>query len=448
MAFIRSISGLRATLGEHLTPTVVCNYVAAFAQITPSGAIVVGRDGRPSGAWIELLVTATLNACGRDVILLGVATTPTVQLITEHSAAVGGISITASHNPAEWNGLKFIDSTGVFLDAAANAQLWSVADSKEFSFTTQQQGGHIHPNQVAAEEHIQRVLELDAVQGAPMASGQIVVVDAVNCSGSVIVPELLRRLGYTPFLLFADGSGVFPHAPEPLAENLGQLGNAVREQSAAFGIAVDPDADRLVLYDEGGNPIGEERTIALAAKALLDSGERGTIVVNYSTTRLVDDVAAEYSCSVVRSAVGEINVVERMRSVNAVLGGEGSGGVILQQCHAGRDSIVGIALITAYLRKHAVTLRDAVALLPKYEMIKTKIALPSGAAAENILNSVATAFPDATVQREDGVHLSWSNKWAHIRVSNTEPIMRIIAEAPTEEQARTLVETIQHHIHE
>jgi len=346
MAFIRSISGLRATLGDDLTPGVVADYAAAFSSILTDGPIVVGRDGRPSGIWMEGIVVNALRAAGRTVRVAGMVPTPTVQLLTEHSDAVGGIIITASHNPEAWNGLKFLGGDGVFLDAAANEKMWSVVDGRTFTLSTDQQSGSVEAIDNAIDIHIQRVHELEVVQGAPQAHGQTVVVDAVNASGSSIVPNLLRSFGYTVVELYCDGTGIFPHTPEPIPDNLGSLADAVREHHAAFGVAVDPDADRLVLIDDTGTPIGEERTIALAAQSVYASGGKGPVVVNYSTSRMVDDVAAHYGAVSHRSAVGEINVVNRMREVHAIIGGEGSGGVIYPACHMGRDSIVGLGLIT------------------------------------------------------------------------------------------------------
>jgi len=442
MAFIRSISGLRATLGDDLTPDLVAAYAAAFSAILPSGPIVVGNDGRPSGAWIEGVVLQSLRACGRSVRMTGMVPTPTVQLLTEHSDAVGGIIVTASHNPAAWNGLKFLGPDGVFLNAAANQRLWDAVDHRAFVLSADQQAGSVEILSDAVELHLQRILALDVVKGAPQAQGERVVVDAVNASGSRIVPDLLRTLGYTVVELSCDGSGIFPHTPEPIPENLSDLAEAVRQQEASFGVAVDPDADRLVLIDETGTPIGEERTIALAAQSVYDAGAHGPVVVNYSTSRTVDHVAAHYGETCVRSAVGEINVVDRMREVHAVIGGEGSGGVIYPACHMGRDSIVGLALITALLRRQRQTLRQAVERLPVLHMIKSKITLQDRSAVPMALERVAAHFPDAVVGHEDGVYLSWPDQWAHIRASNTEPIMRIIAEAPDESSVAALVTQI------
>lgn len=450
MAFIRSISGLRATLGDDLTPSIIATYASAFAEILPPGPIVVGRDGRPSGAWIEEVVVGSLRACGREVRIAGMVPTPTVQLLTEHSDAVGGIIVTASHNPSQWNGLKFIDAGGVFLDAEGNARMWAVVD-RPASDVQRPSNENVAPvtwNMAlgtlpdAIDMHLDAVLSLHAVQQAPAARGERVVVDAVNASGSYIVPRLLASMGYDPVPLYCYGTGIFPHTPEPLPENLGDLAAAVKEHGAVFGVAVDPDADRLVLIDENGTPIGEERTVALAAQAVYEAGGKGPAVVNYSTSRTIDDVAAHYGELTYRSAVGEINVVRKMQELHAVIGGEGSGGVIYPTCHAGRDSIVGLALISSLLRKTGRTMSEAVAALPQYHMLKSKVTLDDRNKVAPTLERCAALFHDAVISREDGVHASWPDRWVHLRASNTEPIMRIIAEAPTAAEAAALVQRI------
>lgn len=444
MACIRSISGLRATLGTDLTPALVARYASAFATVAPPGPIVVGRDGRPSGLWIEHVVIGALQACGRTVRVAGMVPTPTVQLLTEHSDAAGGIVITASHNPEAWNGLKFLGSDGVFLNAEMNALLWDHVDHDRYDLRSDQQHGNLVQLESAVRDHLERVLHLPAVAAAPLASGERVVVDAVNASGSVIIPQLLQQMGYDVIALACDGSGRFPHTPEPLPENLTELARAVVDHGANFGVAVDPDADRLVLIDGSGTPIGEECTVALAAAAVYHAGGQGPAVVNYSTSRMIDAVAHGYDQTVYRSAVGEINVVERMRSTGAVIGGEGSGGVIYPACHMGRDSVVALACISSYLRSRNVTLRQAVDSLPRLTMIKHKIAVDDGLPLSSILDDVQMQLPpDAIVHRTDGLYASWPDRWVHVRGSNTEPIMRIIVEADRSDTAHELLSLVQ-----
>ena len=444
MACIRSISGLRATLGTDLTPALVARYASAFGTVAPPGPIVVGRDGRPSGLWIEQVVIGALQACGRTVRVAGMVPTPTVQLLTEHSDAAGGIVITASHNPEAWNGLKFLGSDGVFLNAEMNALLWDHVDQDRYDLRSDQQHGILVQLESAVQDHLERVLKLPAVATAPLASGERVVVDAVNASGSVIIPQLLQQMGYDVIALACDGSGRFPHTPEPLPENLTELARAVVDHGASYGVAVDPDADRLVLIDGSGTPIGEECTVALAAAAVYHAGGQGPAVVNYSTSRMIDAVAHGYDQTVYRSAVGEINVVERMRATGAVIGGEGSGGVIYPACHMGRDSVVALACISSYLRSRNVTLRQAVDSLPRLTMIKHKIAVDAGLPLSSILDDVQMQLPpDAIIHRTDGLYASWTDRWVHVRGSNTEPIMRIIVEADRSDTAHELLSLVQ-----
>jgi len=444
MACIRSISGLRATLGTDLTPALVARYASAFGTVAPPGPIVVGRDGRPSGLWIEQVVIGALQACGRTVRVAGMVPTPTVQLLTEHSDAAGGIVITASHNPEAWNGLKFLGSDGVFLNAEMNALLWDHVDQDRYDLRSDQQHGNLVQLESAVHDHLERVLKLPAVATAPLASGERVVVDAVNASGSVIIPQLLQQMGYDVIALACDGSGRFPHTPEPLPENLTELARAVVDHGASYGVAVDPDADRLVLIDGSGTPIGEECTVALAAAAVYHAGGQGPAVVNYSTSRMIDAVAHGYDQTIYRSAVGEINVVERMRATGAVIGGEGSGGVIYPACHMGRDSVVALACISSYLRSRNITLRQAVDSLPRLTMIKHKIAVDAGLPLSSILDDVQMQLPpDAIIHRTDGLYASWTDRWVHVRGSNTEPIMRIIVEADRSDTAHDLLNLVQ-----
>ena len=450
MAFIRSISGLRATLGDSLLPSIISNYSAAFAAYLPKGKIIIGRDGRPSGKWIEDIICGTLSACGRDVTLFGLSPTPTVQLMVEHSNAAGGIAITASHNPSQWNGLKFINSTGVFLDKNENEALWKIVDSQNFSFSECLFPEHINDNE-AITKHIDSILNNPIISESNVLSNMrdgriIAAVDAVNSSGSVAVPSLLAKLGIQTINLFCDGTGIFPHTPEPIPDNLTQLAEKVKNSNATIGIAVDPDADRLVLIDENGKPIGEELTIALAIKQVLAYQElleykgKPAVVVNHSTSRIVEDIAEQAGAIVHRCSVGEINVVNKMKETGAIIGGEGSGGVILPSCHYGRDSLVGIALVISLLAEQKKTLSEIVKTLPKYNMIKTKV--PFTGEITPILENVKQGFKDFEILEEDGIKLSSGKKWVQIRASNTEPIFRIIAEAKEATEAQELIKKV------
>jgi phosphomannomutase len=446
MALIRSISGLRGTLGNDLLPHIIAKYCVAFHQFLPKGAVVIGRDGRPSGKWIQDLASITLSAMGRKVKRIGIAPTPTVQVLVEHSNAAGGIAITASHNPEEWNGLKFLNSDGVFLDKEENEILWEIFDNKKFEYDYTKGCGNQKDNINAINFHIDKVLGSSFINAENIKKElknrkYRVVIDAVNASGSRTIPDLVKQLGCKVVCLHCDESGVFPHEPEPIPANLGSLAQAVKDEQADMGIAVDPDADRLVLIDNEGEPIGEEKTIALAVKALLSkeyvSSKENIIVVNQSTSRMIEDIAAELNAEVVRSDVGEINVVKKMKEVDAIIGGEGSGGVILPECHYGRDSLVGTALILGYIAESGKSLKELSDSLPKYEIIKTKQEF-SGE-LQPIIDKVKSIFSDGTITEGDGIKIDYPDRWVQLRASNTEPVIRIMAEAPTIEEAQALI---------
>ena len=448
MSLVRSISGLRGTLGDSLTPETIVRYVSAFAEYTGFAPVAVGHDGRPSGEWIQQIAVGTLVACGVEVRTLGMAPTPTVQMATEKSDAVGGISITASHNPIEWNGLKFLNSNGVFLGPEECEEFFQIVDRDQRGYADHLSIGKIvHATDLVAG-HISAVLELPFLNKTGLKERKFrIVVDAVHASGSFMVPELLEALGCDVIRLFCDGSGIFPHTPEPIPQNLGLLCDAVREGSADAGIAVDPDADRLVLIDERGKPFGEEYTITQAADFILswkreqNAGEAQAVAVNLSTTRAVEDVAARHGGRVVRTAVGEINVVNGMKESGATIGGEGSGGVILSTLHYGRDSLVGIAITLANMLKHGGTLSELRANLPHYEIVKLKTNLPENESPSHVIERISKGVSgEARLNTVDGLRIDFERSWVHLRASNTEPIMRIIAEAPTREEAEELAE--------
>ena len=445
---VRSISGLRATLGDDLTPDLVATYAAAFAHFCSGGPIVVGRDGRRGGEAIEQIVLGTLAICGADVHRLGVVPTPSVQLATGSSEATGGISITASHNPEEWNGLKFLGKDGLFLGPEEVARFFELVDSGTIDLAPFDRHGKIVERSDFIDNHIERVLSLPFLDREAIAARNLhAVVDAVNASGSVIVPRLLEKLGCRVTPLHCDGSGLFPHTPEPLPQNLGTLAEAVRTHGADLGIAVDPDADRLVLIDEEGNPIGEEYTITLAADYLLPHAAKlagkKSVAVNLSTTRAIDDVAEKHGAEVVRTAVGEINVVEGLQRSGGVIGGEGSGGVILPALHYGRDSLAGVALTLAALTGAGGTLSELRASLPSYVIVKKKIALDDRSEVPGVLRKIRDHYAGGPrVDETDGLRLDFERSWAHVRPSNTEPIVRVITEAPDLEAAERLADQV------
>ncbi|NLO18369.1 MAG: phosphoglucosamine mutase [Ignavibacteria bacterium] len=445
MPLIRSISGLRATLGDSLTASVIVENINALMKIIPQGTVVIARDGRPSGKWIEKIVAGTLQSAGFTVISLGIAPTPTVQLLTESSKSVCGIAITASHNPEIWNGLKFINSSGVFFNQEENQALSDALENPSKELPRIINPPDIMPIVNCVDIHCSKVLELPIFKNKyffeKCGKRKLkVVVDAVNCSGSEFIPALLERLKCEVVRLYCDGTGIFPHIPEPLPENLTSLSEAVRRFDADLGIAVDPDADRLVLVDENGDTVSEEMTIALASDAVLQSkafdSDSKSIVINYSTTRLVEDIAKTHNAKTYRSPVGEINVVSKMKELGAIIGGEGSGGVILPACHYGRDSLVATALVIYLLIQKKRNISEIVKDYPKYFMTKKKIDFAGD--FEKYKEEITQASPNATISYEDGVHLNFSDYMVHIRKSNTEPILRIITEAPSDAFAKEL----------
>jgi phosphomannomutase len=448
MSLIRSISGLRGIVGDGLTPEVVVRYVASFAEYLGGGPIVVGRDGRPSGGWIEEVVVGTLRARGIDAHVLGMAPTPTVQMATEKSDAWGGISITASHNPSEWNGLKFLNAAGIFLDPEECAAFFAVVDGAADRYAPWDRLGARIEMEGAVRAHVDSTLALPFVDVERLRARRFrVVVDAVNASGSVAIPMLLEECGCEVIRLYCDESGLFPHTPEPVPENLVQLAEAVPMHGADLGVAVDPDADRLVLIDEMGKPIGEEYTITQAADFILgwerrmDAARELRAVVNLSTTRAVEDVAARYNAAVLRTPVGEINVARRMKETGAVIGGEGSGGVILPALHYGRDSLAGVVITLQNLLESGGTMSALREALPSYEIVKKKAPLAGGTDVAALLKSVAHRMDgEARATTDDGLKLDFERSWVHLRSSNTEPIIRVIAEAPTRADAEGLAE--------
>lgn len=451
MTLIRSISGLRGITETSLTPKVVNDYTLAFAQFCKQGKIIIGRDGRQSGKWIEEIVSKALLDSGLDVELLGIVPTPTVQLCVEKSDAIGGIAITASHNPSEWNGLKFINKDGIFLNQHENEILWKYLDNKKFETKIKKHKSKIYIDENAKQKHIDAIFNIPLFTNSENVSKikqrkLKVVVDAVNASGSEIIPSLLKEFGCQVIKLFCDGNGDFPHTPEPLPQNLTQLSEVVKKNEADIGIAVDPDADRLVLVDENGVCIGEEKTICIAIESVLSSflNFEGvyskSIVVNQSTTALVEYIASKNNAVVYRSPVGEINVVQKMKQTNSIIGGEGSGGVILPVCHFGRDSLVGIALLLSLLALNKLTLSQIANSYPKYYMVKEKFY--SSINLHFLLEKIKKLFPYSRIILEDGIKIIDDNSWIQLRSSNTEPIIRIIAESISEQEAKEYIKKV------
>lgn len=436
-----SVSGVRGRVGEALTPEVVARFAAGFGAWAlgrgTSRKVVVGRDSRVSGPMFHRVVLAALESVGAEVVDVGMAPTPTIQLAVEHHHAAGGLAITASHNPIEWNALKFIGPSGLFLDADEGAEMRRVVDG-EIPRATWERLGTVTVDGEAIARHIDAILALPwlDVEGI-RARGFHVALDCCRGAGSLVMPALLERLGCRVTAINLPADGRFPRSPEPVAENLGELEALVRESGAVVGFAVDPDVDRLALVSEAGQAIGEDFTLTLAAQLLLRH-RAGPVVTNLSTSRLVDDAAERGGSSVVRAPVGEVNVAVRMRETGAVVGGEGNGGVILPELHLGRDAPVGAAMILQLLLEEGRPLSAIAGEYPRYSIVKDKLDRPA-APLDAVYDALAAGFPDAAQDRQDGLRLTWDDAWLHVRPSGTEPIVRVIAEAPSAERARALI---------
>jgi phosphomannomutase len=437
-----SVSGVRGRVGEALTPEIVAQFAAGFgawalARAGGKAQIVVGRDSRVSGPMFQPVVHAALQSVGCDVLDIGMVPTPTVQLAVEHHQAAGGLAITASHNPIEWNALKFIGPSGLFLDGAEAADMRKVVEGK-IPRATWDKLGAVSKDQDAARDHIEKILALPFLNVEGIRKrGFKVGLDCVRGAGGVFMPVLLELLGCKLATINMEPDGRFPRPPEPTPENLGELQKLVEDSHCDIGMAVDPDVDRLALVSEEGLAIGEDYTLALAAKVVLRH-RKGVVVTNLSTSRIVDDIAREAGSRVIRAPVGEVNVATRMRAEGAPIGGEGNGGVILPELHLGRDAPVGAALMLQLLLEEGKPLSKIVSSYPRYVIVKDKLARPN-APLDTVYEALKQAFPDAEVDTQDGLRLTWPDRWVHIRPSGTEPIVRVIAEAPSAEAAEQLV---------
>jgi phosphomannomutase len=436
-----SVSGIRGRVGEALTPEVVARYAAAFGAWSigrgTSRQVVVGRDSRVSGPMFHRIVVGTLQLVGCDVIDIGLTTTPGCQLAVEHHHAAGGLMLSASHNPIEWNALKLIGSTGLFLEAAEGAAMRALVEQGTPHATWDRIGRVIEDTGVAAR-HVESVLAIPYIDVPGIKARRFkVALDCVRGAGATVMPLLLERLGCEVVAINMEPDGRFPREPEPIPENLGELERLVRESGADIGLAVDPDVDRLALVADGGRAIGEDYTLALAARLVLRH-RRGPLVTNLSTSLVVEDAARVAGVEAVRAPVGEVNVAVRMRELRAAIGGEGNGGVILPEVHLGRDAPIGAALVLQLLLEEGRPLSAIVGSLPRYVIVKDKLPRPN-ASLDTVYAALRSAFPDATADVQDGLRLAWTDRWVHVRPSGTEPIVRVIAEAPDEAAARELV---------
>jgi len=449
MTLIKSISGIRGTIGgkpnDNLTPVDVVRFAAAYgtyilSQTNASKAkIIIGRDARISGSMVQALVSNTLIGLGIDVIDLGMATTPTVEMVVPKENAQGGIILTASHNPKQWNALKLLDSKGEFLNAAAGAHILDIADKENFDFASVDDLGKISKNNTSLEMHIQEVINHPLVTVDKIkASGLKIVVDGVNSIGGIAIPALLKEFDLEVIELYCEPNGHFPHNPEPLKEHLGALSEKVIETRADLGIVVDPDVDRLAFMDENGEMFGEEYTLVACADYVL-SKKSGNTVSNMSSTRALRDVTEKHGGSYFSSAVGEVNVVTKMKEVDAVIGGEGNGGIIDPQLHYGRDSLIGTALFLSLLSGLKLSVSELKKTYPEYFMSKGKIELEPSMEVDHLLNEIKKKYTDNKPNTIDGVKIDFENSWVHLRKSNTEPIIRVYTEAPSQLDADDLM---------
>jgi phosphomannomutase len=455
MTLIKSISGIRGTIGgkpgEGLSPLDVVKYTAAYGEWAKQNAkcnnklkIVVGRDARISGQMVAQLVINTLTGQGFDIIDLGLATTPTTEMAVVDYNADGGLILTASHNPKQWNALKLLNNKGEFLNAMQGETVLKIAETEAFNFAGVDSLGSTTNVYDYNKKHIEHILNLkyvdiDAIKKANFK----IVFDAINSVGGIIIPELLEALGVKKIIgLNVEPTGDFAHTPEPLPENLTQISDTMQKQNADVGFVVDPDVDRLAIVNEDGSMFGEEYTLVAIADYILQNENGGNTVSNLSSTRALRDITEKYGGTYTAAAVGEVNVVSQMKNINAVIGGEGNGGVIYPALHSGRDALVGIALFLSYLAKTGKKCSELRKTYPEYFISKNKIELTPGIDVDNILTKIKEKYSNENINDIDGVKIDFANEWVHLRKSNTEPIIRIYSESKSEKQAQLLAQSI------
>ncbi len=456
MAILKTISGIRGTIGglqnDGLSPIDVVRYTASYGQLMLSGnnkKIVVGRDGRMSGAMVHSLVVNTLISIGANVIDLGLSTTPTVEMAVKFTQAAGGIILTASHNPKEWNALKLLNAEGEFINAAIGAQVLENADKETTIFATVDNLGVIDSTKDFMQEHINAILAHPLVDVQAITNKKLnIVLDAINSTGATFVPALLKALGVNNITTInGEVTGNFAHNPEPLPENLTELSNTVIAQKAHLGIAVDPDVDRLCFVNEDGTLFGEEYTLVAVADYIL-SHKKGNTVSNLSSTRALKDVTEKHGGQYFASAVGEVNVVTLMKEKNAVIGGEGNGGIIVPELHYGRDALIGIALFLSHLAKSEKSCTQLRNTYPHYVISKNKIELSADIQLDKIFTALQVKYKEQPMLTIDGLKIEFDTDWVHLRASNTEPIIRIYAESTSEVTANNIANKLMRDIHE
>ena len=453
MALIKSISGIRGTIGgnsgDNLTPLDVVKFASAFGTWlklrSKSTKVVIGRDARPSGEMVSTLITSTLQGLGIHVVDLGLSTTPTVEIAVPLEKASGGIIVTASHNPVQWNALKLLNEKGEFISAKDGEEVLKLAEEENFDFVPVGKLGKYEKNNTYLQKHIEMILALPLVNVEAIRSKSFkVVVDAVNSTGGIAVPMLLHELGVSVKEMYCEPTGQFPHNPEPLPEHLGDICREIEKGKYDLGIVVDPDVDRLVLISEDGTPFGEEYTLVAVADYILGARKKkgGNTVSNLSSTRALRDITEKAGGKYVAAAVGEVNVVQAMKEHKAVIGGEGNGGVIYPDLHYGRDALVGIALFLSHLVTMGLTASRLRSTYPRYHISKNKIELTRGMDVDAVLEAVREKYKKQPTNTIDGVKIEFEREWVHLRKSNTEPIIRIYAESDLEAKANHLARKI------
>jgi len=454
VALIKSISGIRGTIGgatgDNLTPLDVVKFSAAFGTMLlkkKKGVtkVVIGRDARLSGEMVSTLVSATLQGLGIDVVDLGLSTTPTVEIAVPLEKAAGGIILTASHNPIQWNALKLLNEKGEFISGKDGEELLKIAKNEDFDFAQVTKLGRYDKKDGYIQKHIDQILALPLVDAAAIEQKNFkVVVDAVNSTGGIAVPMLLKALGVTVKEMYCQPTGHFPHNPEPLPEHLTDICREMKKEKYDLGIVVDPDVDRLAFISEDGTPFGEEYTLVAVADYVLNAGKKkkGNTVSNLSSTRALQDITEKAGGEYFAAAVGEVNVVEKMKECNAIIGGEGNGGVIYPELHYGRDALVGIALFLTHLAKSNISTQRLKAKYPNYIISKNKIELTADINVDKVLDAVKKKYKNQPINTIDGVRIEFDKEWVHLRKSNTEPIIRIYAESDMETKANNLAKKI------
>jgi phosphomannomutase len=457
VALIKSISGIRGTIGgkpgENLTPLDIVKFSAAFATSLNSNSksktIVIGRDGRISGKLVSDLCANTLTACGFNVIDLGLTTTPTVEIAVKEEGADGGIILTASHNPKEWNALKLLNSDGEFLNAEAGEKVLSIAENEKFNFVSADKIGTYKTDNSYWEKHIDAVVNYDLVDVEAIKKAKFkIVLDPINSSGAIYIPALLKALGVKDIIVINEEvNGKFEHNPEPLPKNLIGLSSEVVKQKASLGIAVDPDVDRLCFVCEDGSMFGEEYTLVAVADYILKN-RKGNTVSNMSSTKSLKEITHKHGGEYFPSPVGEVNVVNKMKEVNAVIGGEGNGGIIVPDFHYGRDALIGIGLFLSHLAHSQKSIKQFRGNYPDYFISKNKITLEKNVDVKDIFKKIKDKYKNNPVNTEDGLKIEFGNDWVHLRTSNTEPILRIYSESNFETTAENIAKKIMKDIHE